>query len=64
MPNCPISFTIHIRALESNTAKMPSRPLRVGSRKNRIILRNPRAKIALTSGKTNTVQMAVSGLIV
>ena len=43
---------------------MPKIQLGVGSMKNNSIFKKPSIRITLTNGKTNTVQMLTSGLIV
>jgi hypothetical protein len=59
-----MTSTIQIRASDKNTTATPKTVLSVGNKKNRIIFKKPSARIALTSGKTNTVQMLARGVIV
>ena len=59
-----MSFTSQIRQSDRRAAVAPKTALNVGSKKNRIIFKNPMVKIKATSGKTTTVQILVRGLIV
>ena len=59
-----MSFTIQTSTSDKKVAAIPKTKLNVGSRKNNIIFKNPKVRIALTKGKTNTVQMLANGLIV
>ena len=61
---CEMSFTVHTRTSDRKVTAMPKTELSVGSRKNKIIFKKPNVRIALTKGKTNTVQMPANGLIV
>ena len=64
MSACAMSFTAQTRTSERNVAAMPNVQLNVGSMKNNSIFKKPRVRIAATKGKTSTVQMPASGLIV
>ncbi len=61
---CAKSFTIQIKNSANPVTSTPNIAVILGSRKDRMIFRNPMVKTPATNGKAITVQILVRGLIV
>ena len=64
MSKFAMSLTTQISKSANSVTIMPKKAATVGSRKDRIIFKNPIVKIKATNGKATTVQILVKGLIV
>jgi hypothetical protein len=59
-----MSLTNQTKASDKNVTAIPKTALSVGNKKNKIIFKNPKIRIALTKGKATMVQMLANGVIV
>ncbi len=64
MSRLAMSFTTQINQSDSIVTITPKMLHNVGSMKNKIIFKNPNAKIAPTSGKTKIVYILANGVMV